>query len=76
MTEFEWLSIFSDNLIDIMNGSRISQRELAEMSGLSEATISNYVHRRQMPGVKALINIAYVLNCDLDDLMDFGSKIR
>lgn len=76
MTEVEWLDMFSDNLVNMMNGVRISQRDLADATGLSEGTISNYIHRRQMPGVKAIVNIAYALDCSMDDLVDFGERIR
>ena len=75
MSEFEWLSIFARNLIEQIDGARMTQRELAQLAGLSEATVSNYINRRQMPGVKALVNISYVLGCTLDDLMDFGVKV-
>ena len=52
-----------------------TQRELADASGLSEATISYYIRKIKMPGVKALINIAYALNCTIDELVDFGEHI-
>lgn len=75
MTELQWLEIFGDNLKDILDGAGYTQRDLADDTGLSEATISKYINKQQMPGVKALISIAYVLDCSLDDLMDFGSRI-
>ena len=75
MTELQWLEIFGDNLKDMMDGAGYTQRDLADDTGLSEATISKYINKQQMPGVKALISIAYVLDCSLDDLMDFGDRI-
>ena len=76
MTEQEWLDIFADNLRDMMRDFGISQRELADETGLSESTIGRYLKKQMVPGIKALVNIAYVLDCSLDDLMDFGSRIR
>lgn len=76
MSECEWLDIFSENLTDIMDSERMTQRDLAELTGLSQSTISKYITKQQMPGVKALVNIAYALDCSLDDLMDFGSRIK
>lgn len=76
MSEVEWLNIFADNLLHLMVDRRMSQYELADMTGLSQATISKYIRKQQMPGVKALINLAYVLNCSLDELMDYGCKVR
>ena len=75
MSEVEWLDEFVDNLIDMMRAEGINQRDLADATGLSEATISNYINKRQMPGVKAIVNIAYVLDCSVDDLIDFGERI-
>lgn len=76
MSETEWLDIFGKNLRDVMESTGVTQRELAERTGLSEGAISKYVHKQSMPGVKAIINIAYVLDCSMDDLIDFGSMIE
>ena len=76
MTELEWLDIFGDNLQDILKDQNISQRELAYKTGLSEASISNYIKKRRVPSLKALINISYALNFDISDLIDFGEIIK
>ena len=75
MTEIEWLNAFGDNLARLMYESRFTQKDLAEMSGLSEGTISKYLNKRQMPNVKAILNISYVLQCDVSELIDFGRAI-
>lgn len=75
MTEQEWLDIFGDNLRDILIETGYSQRDLAETTGLSEATISAYIHKRKIPGIRALINISYELGISLDELMDFDDRI-
>jgi transcriptional regulator with XRE-family HTH domain len=75
MSEQEWLDIFANNLSAILKESGMTQRELATESGLSEAAVSNYINGRKLPGPKALINMAYALDCSLDDLMDFGDKL-
>lgn len=75
MTELEWLDIFGDNLASMLNDAHISQRELADETGLSEATISYYISKRKMPGIKSIINISHALNCDVADLIDFGDRI-
>lgn len=76
MTETEWLKDFANNLREMLFDYNMSQRELAEESGLSEASISQYLSRQKMPGIRAIINISYALNCDIDDLIDFGSRIK
>ena len=76
MGEAEWLDNFGDNLSILLADYRVTQAELAEMTGLSEPTISSYINKRRMPGVKAILNIAYALNIDIEDLVDFGSMIQ
>lgn len=76
MTEIEWLNFFGDNLTRMMYEYKLTQRDLSDMTGLSEATISKYVGKRQMPGIKAILNISYALGCSADDLIDFGAAIK
>lgn len=75
MTEHEWIDIFGSNLESMMAEYGWTQRELAEATGLTQATISNYIHKRRMPTIKAIINLSYVLGCDLYDLIDFGDRL-
>lgn len=76
MSEQEWLDIFSGNLRDMLKEANMEQKELAYDAGISEAAISAYLNGRKMPGVRALVNIAYALDCDFNDLMDFGEMIE
>lgn len=75
MSEQEWLNIFGDNLQEMLNEARMTQRDLAEDTGLSEASISNYINKQRIPTVRAIINIAYSLDCDIDELIDFGDRV-
>ena len=75
MSEMEWLDIFAGNLLDMMVEAGHSQHSLANVTGLSQASISRYLAARQMPTIKAIINIAYALDCDIVDLIDFGDTI-
>lgn len=75
MSEQEWLDIFGDNLASILEYTNTSRKELAECTGLTEGTISKYINKLQMPGVRALVNIGIALNWDFNDLMDFGDTI-
>lgn len=76
MSEMEWLKIFGENLNEILEERGMSQARLARETGLSEGTISGYIHARKMPSAKAILNISYVLCISLDDLIDFGSEVR
>lgn len=75
MSEFEWLSIFGDNLKSLLKEAGMTQEELANATGLSKSTISRYIHKEQIPTIRAIINISYELDCDLNDLIDFGDRI-
>lgn len=76
MSELEWMDIFGDNLATLLKEHRMTQKDLAEVIGVSEATISSYIRKKKMPGIKALINMAEVFRCTLDELMFFGDSIH
>lgn len=75
MTETQWLNHFGRNLEIIMDEHGYNQRELAYVSGLSESSISNYIHGKRLPSIQAIINLSYVLGCDLNEFLDFGETI-
>lgn len=75
MSEQEWINIFGDNLQEMLLEANMTQRELAEDTGLTEAAVSHYINKRRMPTVRALVNIAYSLGCSFDELMDFGDQV-
>lgn len=76
MTELEWRKIFKDRLSFMMRRANLTRRELVEASGLSEPTISCYLSGRKTPSVKAIVNLAYVLGCTIEDLVDYGENIQ
>lgn len=75
MSESRWLTEFSDNLCLLMDEECVTQIELSEISGLSKASISDYVNGRKVPNIKSVLKLAYALNCGVDDLIDFGEPI-
>lgn len=75
VSEIEWLDIFGDNLSDILKDEYMTRKELAEALNMTEATISRYINKRQMPTMKVIINMAYELSITVDDLIDFGDNI-
>lgn len=76
MSEVEWMDIFGDNLRDILKEQNMSRRELAQVLGLSEATISNYINKKQMPTMEVIANMAYELSMSIDELIDFGDTVH
>ena len=76
MSEQEWLDIFAGNLVSLMEENGYSQQQLADATGLSKGTISYYTNGLRMPGVRAIINIAYEFGLTMDELIDFGGRIE
>ena len=75
MDEQQWLRSFGETLKDVMEEYGYTQRELAQETGLSESTISNYIKGRQMPKGPAILNIVLALNCEFETLMYFGDQV-
>ena len=65
MTEIEWLDIFGDNLRDILLDVGMTQSELADELGIDKSLVSRYVNKQYIPNLKTIINMTYVLNCDV-----------
>ena len=75
MTQTEWKRIFANNLVDLLNDRGMTQRQLAIDSGVSAAMISEYINGIRMPGLAAVINLAYALDVDVGELVDFDERI-
>ena len=76
MTELEWRRKFSDRLAFMMRRANMSRLELAESSGITKVAIGYYLTAQKTPGFKSIINLAYVLGCTIEDLIDFGEQIQ
>lgn len=76
MSEVEWMDIFGDNLRDILKEQNMSRRELAQVLGISEATVSRYINKKQMPTMEVVVNMAYELSISVDELIDFGDRVH
>ena len=76
MGQQEWLNIFGDNLASILEEERMSQRELARLTGLNESTISRYINKLQMPTVRAIINISFALEWQFEDMINYGAMLE
>ena len=69
ISEVEFIDIFADNLRDVMIEVGISQSDLAYEAGLTKATINRYLNKQRFPTLKAVVNICYVLDCSIDDII-------
>ena len=53
---------FKERIKSLMEHDKLSQKELANLSGISEASISRYISGDLKPRMDILINIAKVFN--------------
>lgn len=82
ISEYEWMRIFSGNLRSIMEEEGMTQKELAELTGLSESMISSYINCRRVPNVFSLNNIIHAFHGEyeekelLQDLVYFDDLVK
>lgn len=69
MTEAEWRQEFTKKLQRKMDREGMDQRRLAQKTGLSEATISNYISGQRTPKIYPLVQIAKALKASLYELI-------
>ena len=53
----------------------MSQAQLARDAELSKSRVNDYINGNAVPTAAALINMAYALDMDLGDFMDFGERV-
>ncbi len=69
ITEDEVRNIFSYRLVSKMADAGMSQLDLAKVSGISQISISNYIHKKTTPSIWAAVRLADALGCDARDLL-------
>ena len=67
MSEKEFRHEFSIRLQKLLYRSGLTQMDLSDMTGISQATISNYMTGKRSPSFYNLDKIAKALNCSIDD---------
>lgn len=68
--EDDWRIDFASNLYHRMRKAGFINDTLAELTGISSGTISNYVNGRSTPNGHAIYKIAKALKCSVSELMD------
>ena len=75
MTELQLMRVIGRNLKDVLDDALMTQRELSDETGINESTISRYIRGESMPSLKNIMNIAYVMECDLNELVPCDEKV-
>ena len=69
MSEVQFMRQFGINLRFLLADSLMTQKELAEDTGISESTISRYIRGEIMPTIKNAASIVYSLGCEWEELI-------
>lgn len=76
MTRCELYREIGENLRDLLEEYGMTQRELAEAIGVSKQTISAYCQGSRQPSIENLVNIAYVLECGINEIITVDEMIN
>lgn len=70
-TEEDWKREFANRLATVMEEKGFDQSYLAEVSGISQVSISNYIQRKVIPSGYIVDKLARALDCHITDLVCF-----
>lgn len=59
-----------EKVLSLMQQQNISQKQLAQRSGISESSISRYLHADKRPRMDIVVNIANALHVETTYLLD------
>ena len=76
ISEVEIIDIFADNLREVMKEVGRTQAELADEAVITRSTISRYLNKQRLPDLVSLLNICFILECDVSDLVPTYALIR
>lgn len=71
LSEEDWAKEFGINLGAKMRKAFMSQSDVAERLGVSQATVSNYLNGKRLPNAHRLMRLSEILNCSVTDLIWF-----
>ena len=57
-------------VLDLMEQRNIKQKELSRLSGITESSISRYLHSDKRPRLDVVVNIAKALSVETNYLLD------
>ena len=67
-------SVLGKRIAKVLDTRRMTQTDLAKQVGVTEATITRYVHGSRFPSSKILTRIAATLNVSADYLIRLEGK--
>lgn len=70
----KWYAEFARRLRCRMRHLQMKQKQLCELTGISQPTISKYMKGLQIPRIDDLHKIAKALECTTDELIHFDES--
>ena len=61
---------WKEKILDLMEQRNISQKQLSKMSGISESSLSRYLHSGNRPRLDVVVNVARALQVETNYLLD------
>ena len=61
---------WKEKILDLMEQRNISQKQLSKMSGISESSLSRYLHSDKRPRLDVVVNVAKALHVETNYLLD------
>lgn len=65
---------WSDKVKELMRVKNINQKELSQLSGITEASVSRYLTGERTPRMDIIINFARALGVSVEYLLDNSEK--
>lgn len=59
-----------EKVLGLMQQKNMTQKQLSERSGISESSISRYLHNDKRPRMDVVVNVAKALQVELSYLLD------
>ena len=67
------MATIGDRIVTLLKNENLTQKELAQMAGITESALSRYINGERMPKMEIIANLATALNTTSDYLI-FGNR--
>lgn len=74
MTE-KWKTKLAENINKQLAKRKMTQKELSIRAGMTEASVSRYIHLTRTPNISAIYRLSLGLGCRVQDLLK-GIKVE
>ena len=75
MTEKTWRRLFSMKLEELLLKNGLTANMFSSLCGLGQPAIQRYLACERTPMATSVLKMAYALNVDVGELIDFGESV-